>query len=194
MLMKRMITALALLLCSVAALAAPFNGSVVTGRELGRHAPPLWDHHGQPRKLADYRGKVVLLFVGFLNCASYCPITLAKFRQVMDLLGDDASRIQVLYVTLDPERDTPDRLKGYLGEFHPSFVGLYAQPDKTLDLAKSLGAHFQKIPGSKAGSYTIDHSVDTLVFDIQGQPRLILPDELGPRQIAEDLRHLLRGL
>lgn len=134
------------------------------------------------------------MFVGFLNCASYCPITLAKFRQAIDLLGDDAGRVQVLYVTLDPERDTPERLKGYLGEFHPSFVGLCAQPDKTWDLAKSLGAHFQKVPGSKSGNYTIDHSVDTLVFDTQGRPRLILPDELGPRQIAEDLRRLLQGL
>lgn len=194
MILKRVITVLALLLCSAAALAAPFNGTVVTGREFGRGAPPLWDHHGQPRHLGDFNGKVVLVFVGFLNCASYCPITLAKFRQVMDMLGDDAGRVQVLYVTLDPERDTPDRLKSYLGAFHPSFVGLYAQPDQTPDLAKSLGAHFQKVPGSKAGSYTIDHSVDTLVFDVQGRPRLVLPDELGPRQIADDLRSLLRGL
>lgn len=192
MIMRRVIMVLVLLFCSAAALAAPFNGSAVTGRELGRRAPPLWDHHGQPRKLADYHGKVVLVFVGFLNCASYCPVTLAKFRQVMDLLGDDAGRVQVLYVTLDPERDTPDQLKSYLGAFHPAFVGLYAQPDKTQELAKSLGAHFQKVPGSKAGSYTIDHTVDTLVFDPQGQPRLILPDELAARQIAEDLRRVLR--
>lgn len=190
--MKRTLAAAMLLLHSMASLAAPFHGSEVSGREYGQHALPLWDHHGHARNLEDYRGKVLLLFAGFLNCPSFCPLTLVKYRQTMDLLGEDTGRVQVLYVTLDPERDTPDRLKDYLGEFHPSFVGLYTRPDKTRELAKSLGIHYQKVPGRTPDSYTIDHSVDTLVFDPQGRPRLLLPDEFTPQQIAEDVRRLLR--
>lgn len=190
--MKRVLAAATLLLCSAVSSAAPFHGNDVSEREYGQRGLPLWDHHEKARNLGDYRGKIVLLFAGFLNCSSYCPLTLAKYRQVMDLLGPDSTFVQVVYVTLDPERDTPDLLKNYLGAFHPSFTGLYTRPDKTRELAKVLGAHYQKVPGSKLGDYTIDHSVETLVFDTQGKPRLMLPDELSARQIAEDVRRLLR--
>ncbi len=190
--MKRIVAVALLLLCCAASAAAPFHGTDVSGREFGPRGLPLWDHHRQVRNLNDYRGKVVLLFAGFLNCSSYCPLTLVKYRQVIALLGADSAAIQVLYVTLDPERDSPDQLKNYLGAFHPSFTGLYTRPEQTRELAKSLGVHYQKIPGSTPSSYTIDHSVDTLVFDAQGRPRLLLPDELSAQQVAEDVRRLLR--
>lgn len=181
-----------LLLLNASSWAAPFHGSEVAKRDYSQRDIPLWDHHEQPRNLGEYRGKVVLVFVGFLNCSSFCPLTLIKYRQTMELLGEDARLVQVVYVTLDPERDTPSLLKSYLGEFHPSFTGLYTLHEKTRELAKSLGAHYQRIPGSTPGSYTIDHSVDSLVFDRKGRARLILPDELTPQQIAEDVRQLLR--
>lgn len=189
--MKRLLAAAILLICSTVSSAAPFHGNEVSDREYGQRGVPLWDHQGQARSLGDYRGKIVLLFTGFLHCSSYCPLTLVKYRQVIDLLGPDSPFVQVVYVTLDPERDTPDLLKNYLGAFHPSFIGLYTRPDKTRELAKALGAHFQKVPGSKPGDYMIDHSVETLVFDIQGKPRLMLPDELSAQQIVEDVRRLL---
>ncbi len=151
----------------------------------------LADHDGKPRTLADFRGKAVVLFFGYLQCPNYCPLTLAKLAEVMALLGSDAQRVQVLFITVDPERDTPQALKEYVSNFHPSFLGLHATPEATPELALKFRVYYRKVPGTTRGNYHIDHAVFSYAYDPAGRLRLRLSDSLSAAEIAADLRQLL---
>jgi len=153
----------------------------------------LTDHNGQARRLADFRGKAVVLFFGYTQCPDVCPTTLATMREAMTLLGEDAKRVQVLFVTIDPARDTPALLAQYVPAFHPGFLGLYADEKGTAALAKDFKVFYAKQPGSTPGSYSIDHSTGSYAFDPQGRLRLLLRHGETPHNVAADLKLLLAG-
>lgn len=173
--------------------AMPFNGVDISHAKSYAQDFRLTDHDGRTRTLADFRGKVVVLFFGYLQCPNFCPITLARLAETMQLLGADAQRVQVLFVTLDPERDQPPALKEYVGNFNPAFLGLYAAPATTADLALKFRIYYEKIPGPTATSYNIDHSVFSYAYDPQGRLRLLLKDSLSAAELASDLRRLLKA-
>ncbi|MCX7146897.1 MAG: SCO family protein [Sulfuritalea sp.] len=151
----------------------------------------LTDHNGQPRRLADFRSKAVVLFFGYTQCPDVCPTTLSTMREAMKLLGDDAKRVQVLFVTVDPARDTPQLLAQYVPAFDPAFLGLYGDEKTIAALAKDFKVFYAKQPGSTPGSYSIDHSTGSYAFDPQGKLRLLLRHGETPQIIAADLKLLL---
>lgn len=153
----------------------------------------LTDHKGQVRRLADFRGKAVVLFFGYTQCPDVCPTTLVTMRDAMALLGEDAQRVQVLFVTLDPARDTPQLLAQYLPSFHQSFLGLLGDDNAIAALAKDFKVFYVKQPGSTPGSYSIDHSTSSYAYDPQGRLRLLLRHGEAPANIAADLKLLLAG-
>lgn len=153
----------------------------------------LTDHTGQARRLADFRGKAVVLFFGYTQCPDVCPTTLVTMRDTMTLLGEDAKRVQVLFATLDPARDTPQLLAQYVPTFHPGFLGLYGDDKTMAALAKDFKVFYAKQPGSTAGSYSIDHSTGSYAFDPQGRLRLLLRHGEKPENVAADLKLLLAG-
>ena len=167
-----------------------FNGVDITGAELGTDFA-LTDHNGRKVSLADFRGKAVALFFGFTQCPDVCPTTLSDMAKAMKLLGPDAARVQVLFVTVDPERDTPALLKAYVPQFDPGFLGLYGDAAATAKVAKDFKIYVQKRPTGASGQYTIDHSAQTLVFDANGKLRLFLSYGMEPDKIASDLKKLL---
>lgn len=176
--------------------AAPSGASGFHGVPIGRGGGyasdfALVDPDGRLRRLADFRGKVVLLFFGYLQCPNYCPTILARLAGVMQRLGDEARRVQVLFITLDPERDTPPALKEYVTQFHPSFLGLYASPQATPRLALDFRVYYRKVPGASPGNYHIDHAVFGYAYDPAGRLRLRLSDTLSAAHIAQDVRRLL---
>ena len=149
----------------------------------------LWDPQGHERSLADFRGKVVLLFFGFVQCADVCPAALFRNAELLRLLGDDGSRVQGLFVTLDPERDTPEIVNAYAQNFHPSFVGLRADLQRTQETAQHFKVFYRKVPTS--GGYTLDHTSMTYVYDSAGKLRLGLPTTMTVREVADALAGLL---
>lgn len=151
----------------------------------------LTDHNGQARRLADFRGKAVVLFFGYTQCPDVCPTTLAAMHEAMKLLGEDANRVQVLFVTLDPARDTPKLLAQYVPAFDPSFLGLYADENVITALTKDFKLFYARQPGSVPGSYSIDHSTGSYAFDPQGRLRLLLRHGETAANIAADLKLLL---
>jgi protein SCO1 len=169
--------------------ASQFKSTDITGAPYGK-ALSLTGHDGRPRTLADFRGKVVVLFFGYTQCPDICPTTLADVARAMAALGPDADRVQVLFVTLDPERDTPEILSRYVPAFDARFLGLYGDLEATRAVAKEFKVFFEKRPGSTPGSYSIDHSAQTYVFDTQGRLRLFVRHE----RIATDLPHDVRLL
>jgi protein SCO1/2 len=166
-----------------------FELTDVTGAPFGK-ALELTDHNGQRRTLADFKGKVVLLFFGFTHCPDACPTTMAELATVSKELGPDANRLQVLFVTVDPERDTPAVLKQYVPGFNPAFLGLSGTPEDISRTAKEFKVYFakQQQPG---GSYTMDHSAGTFVFDKQGRLRLFGNYGVGAKPILHDVKVLL---
>jgi protein SCO1/2 len=168
-----------------------FNSVDVTGADYGKDFA-LTDHDGKPRTLAGFRGKAVLFFFGFTNCPDYCPSALASFAKVLTLLGTDAQRVQVVFFTLDPERDNAEVLKQYVTAFHPSFLGLYTDVAATRNTAQQFRIFFEKQGVDAAtGSYNVDHTVGAYVFDPQGRLRLFIAGGASPEKIAQDLRLLL---
>jgi protein SCO1/2 len=163
----------------------------VTGVDFGKELN-LTDHNGKPRTLADFRGKVVTVFFGFTHCPDVCPTTLAEMAQVMKDLGPDADKLQVLFVTVDPERDTPQVLKQYVPSFNPSFLGLYGDAAATARAAKEFKVFYQKHP-DKNGGYSVDHSAGTFVIDRQGRLRLFAQYGLGHAALAHDIRILIQA-
>lgn len=189
---------LALLLGVFAALAvmkrseAPrFEAIDITGVEWGTDFR-LTDHAGQPRALADFRGKAAALFFGFTNCPDMCPTTMARLGEAMRLLGDDAARVQGLFVTVDPKRDTPEVLAQYVPSFHAGFLGLYADEETTARTAREFKVYYRAQAPNEHGSYSVDHSGHILVFDPRGRLRLMMKPDLAPEAMAHDLRELLR--
>lgn len=172
--------------------ASKFQGSDISGAGFGRDFK-LTDHNGRPRTLADFRGKVVVMFFGYTQCPDVCPTTLSELAAVMQELGSDASRVQVLFVTVDPERDTADLLSQYVPAFNPSFLGLRGDAQATADVAREFKILYQKQPGATPGSYSVDHSAGTFVFDPQGRLRVYVSYGQGPEVFAHDIRELLRA-
>jgi len=173
--------------------APKFMGSDVTGTSFGRDFK-LFDHTGKPVTLADYRGKAVVLFFGYTQCPDVCPTTLSELAEAMKRLGPDADRVQVLFVTVDPERDTPALLSKYVPAFDPRFVGLYGDADATARTAKEFKVIYQKQPGQTPGTYTVDHSAGTFIFDPNGKLRVYVGygQKQGPEVFAHDIKELLR--
>jgi protein SCO1/2 len=169
-----------------------FEASDVTGSSFG-HDFSLKDPSGKTRTLEDFRGKAVVVFFGYTQCPDVCPTTLATLAQAMKELGPDADRVQVLFVTVDPERDTPDLLSKYVPSFDPRFLGLWGDADATARTAKEFKVIYQKVPGATPGSYTMDHSAGSYVFDPKGRLRLFVSNGQGADVFAHDLRELLRG-
>ena len=190
--LRALLVALAILLTGCSEKTAHFNSTDVTGADWGRDFR-LTDPAGNPRQLADFKGKAVVLFFGFTQCPDVCPTTMSKLREVMNTLGDDANRVQVLFVTLDPERDTPTLLAQYVPGFDSRFLGLYGSLDATKATARDFRIFYEKVAGSKPGSYTIDHTAGQYVFDPQSRLRLFVRDDESPAMIAADLKLLLAG-
>lgn len=193
--MNRRIFLAALLVAGLAGCGKPgpiYHSIDVTGAEYG-HGFALTDHSGQPRTLADYKGKVVTLFFGYTHCPDVCPTSLASMKQALTLLGTDAAKVQVLFVTVDPERDTAELLANYVPKFDPSFVGLRGDAAATAAVAKEYKVFYQKVPGSSEGQYTLDHSAGTYVHDTQGRLRLFMRHGETPKNMADDLRMLLNS-
>lgn len=169
-----------------------FRNTDITGADFGRDFS-LTDHTGKRRTLADFKGKVVVIFFGFTRCPDVCPTTLAEMRAVKEKLGPQGDRLQVLFVTIDPERDTPKLLAEYVPAFDPGFLGLYGTPDEIAKTAKEFKVFYQKSPGSTPDNYTMDHTSASYVFDTQGRLRLFVKYGQGPEPLVADLGLLLAG-
>lgn len=181
---------LALTGCQPAPQPPAFQATDITGAGFARDFR-LTDHNGRVRTLADFRGKAVAVFFGYTHCPDVCPTTLSDFAAALRQLGADAGRVQVIFVTLDPQRDTPDILKQFVPAFNPSFLGMYADPDALQRLAKEYKVVYQKTSVKAADDYLIDHSAGTYVYDPKGHLRLLMPYGSGPDAIAHDLKILL---
>jgi protein SCO1/2 len=169
-----------------------FRGSDVTGVTYA-HDFRLNDPTGKPRTLADFRGKVVVVFFGYTQCPDFCPTTLSELAAAVKQLGPDAARVQVLFVTVDPERDTPELLSHYVPAFDPSFLGLYGDAAATAATAKEFRIIYQKQPGATPGTYSMDHSAGTYLFDPQGRLRVYEGYGQGPDAFAHDIGELLKS-
>lgn len=167
-----------------------FKSTDLSGASYGK-ALALTGHDGRPRTLADFLGKIVVLFFGFTQCPDICPTTLAEVANAMTALGSDAERVQVLFVTLDPERDGAEILSRYVTAFDPRFLGLYGSPEATRAVAKEFKIFFEKRPGTTPGSYSIDHSAQTYVLDTQGRLRLFVRHGRLATDLPHDVRLLL---
>ena len=181
---------MAVLLVACSASKPQFEGIDITGADYA-HDFHLTDTSGAPRALADYRGKVVVLFFGYTQCPDVCPTTMADLRTVMQKLGDEAARVQVVFVTLDPERDTPAVLGQYVPGFDPRFVGLLGDAATIEKTAKEFKVFYQRNPGPTPTSYTLDHTAGTYVFDAQGRIRLFLRQGQSADAITHDLKLLM---
>lgn len=167
-----------------------FNSTDLSGVDWGKDFA-LTDHTGKPRTLADFRGKATVLFFGYTQCPDVCPTNMTSMREAMNKLGTDAKRVQMLFMTIDPERDTPALLAQYVPSFHPDFLGLYADAPGTVATAKEFKVFYAKQPGSTPASYTVDHTAGSYVFDPKGKLRLYIKHGETPERIAEDLKRLL---
>ena len=153
----------------------------------------LLDPDGKVRTLADFKGKVVLMFFGYTQCPDVCPTTLTEMQQVMTLMGPQSDKVQVLFVTVDPERDTAAILKQYVPSFDPSFLGLRPADEAALEkVTKDFKIYYKKVPGASPGSYTMDHTAGSYAFDPQGRLRLYIKHAQGPETLAHDLKELLK--
>lgn len=166
-----------------------FHATDVTGAEWGRDFR-LRDPEGRVRTLADFRGRAVLIFFGFTQCPDVCPTALTRATEVMQALGDDARELQVIFVTVDPERDTPALLREYTSAFHPDFLGLWGDEQETAAAAAEFKVIYMKVPTNR--SYTIDHTALSYVFDRAGRLRLAVRHGSPASELAEDVKQLLR--
>jgi len=169
-----------------------FKSTDISGADWGRSFS-LTDAQGQTRSLADFKGKAVVVFFGYTQCPDVCPTTLLSMREVVSRLGEDAGRVQVIFVTLDPARDTPQLLAEYVAAFHPGFIGLYGDADHTAAVARDFKVFYSKQAGSTPDGYSIDHSTGSYVFDPQGRLRLLVRHGETPDNVAADLKLLLAG-
>jgi len=168
-----------------------FRATDITGADFGQDFA-LTDHTGKPRALADFRGRVVVMFFGFTHCPDVCPTTLAELAAAVKKLGTDADKVQVLLVTVDPERDTPQILSQYVTAFDPRFLALRGTAEETARVAKEFKIIYQKVAGARPDSYTMDHSAGTYIFDTQGRLRLYVSYGQGPEVFAHDIALLLK--
>ena len=184
------IFSVALLTATPAASASIFRTSDITGRGYGDAFPTLFDQEGHARTPDDFKGHVTVVDFGFTHCPDLCPTTLANLAQVLDKLGEARGRVQIDFITVDPERDTPGVLRDYLSGFGPNFVGLTGTPTSILKAAQTFKIFFQKMP-LPGGDYTMDHSAFIYILDPQGRVRLMSLDNRSPADIAHDILQLL---
>ncbi|MEY4207753.1 MAG: hypothetical protein RLZZ20_905 [Pseudomonadota bacterium] len=199
--MRRLLIVLASVLAFLLSLSAcdqaqkpkvSFNNTDVTGLEYAKGFA-LTDQNGQRRTLEEFRGKLVFVFFGFTHCPDVCPTTLAEMAGIMKALGPESERLQVVFITLDPERDTPELLASFVPAFHPSFLGLTGDQATIDKVAKDFKVFAQKVPGKDGKSYTIDHTAGSYVFDAQGRIRLFVRHGQPDDALLKDLRQLLAG-
>jgi protein SCO1 len=168
-----------------------FRNTDITGAEFAREFS-LTDHNGTRRTLADFKGKAVVVFFGFTQCPDVCPTTMAEMSEVTQQLGEDGKRLQVLFITVDPERDTAALLKQYVPAFNANFLGLTGTVEEVTKVAKEFKVFFQKQPTKTPGGYTMDHTANSYVFDAQGKVRLVVKHGLGAAPLVQDLKQLLK--
>ncbi|MBU3620124.1 SCO family protein [Polynucleobacter sp. CS-Odin-A6] len=170
-----------------------FNNVDITGGKAFGTDFSLLDPDGKVRTLADFKGKAVIMFFGYTQCPDICPTTLTEMQQVMTLLGPQANQVQVLFVTVDPNRDTAAILKQYVPAFDARFLGLRPADEAALEkVAKDFKIYYKKVPGISSGSYTMDHTAGSYVFDPEGNLRLYIKHAQGPEALAHDLKALLK--
>ncbi|MGP1629571.1 MAG: SCO family protein [Giesbergeria sp.] len=167
-----------------------FRGVDITGAEYARDFS-LPDQNGQLRTMKDFVGKVVVVFFGYTQCPDVCPTTLAELAEVKKMLGADAGRLQPVFVTIDPERDTAEMLKAYMANFGPDFVALRGNEAQTVAVAKDFKIFYKKAEGQTPTSYTMDHSAGSYIFDPAGRVRVYSRYGSGPEAVAADVRSLL---
>ncbi|MDO9146310.1 MAG: SCO family protein [Hydrogenophaga sp.] len=167
-----------------------FTGIDITGADYATGFS-LTDHNGQPRTLADFKGKAVVVFFGFTQCPDVCPTSMGELAEARRLLGTDGERLQGLFISIDPERDTPEIMKEYMANFDPSFLALYAAPEALPALGKSYRIYYKKVPGSTPTSYTLDHSAGSYVYDPSGRIRLYHRYGSSAQALADDVKLLL---
>ena len=177
--------------CQKAEDSAPsFKAIDITGADYAKELG-MTDVDGKRRTLADFAGKVVVVFFGFTQCPDVCPTTMLELASVKQSLGADGARVQGIFITIDPERDTPEVLKAYVNNFGADFVALRGSVDETKALAKGFKVFFAKVPGKTEGSYTMDHTAGSYVFDTQGKVRLFTRYGTGAVALTHDLKVLL---
>ena len=154
----------------------------------------LTDQHGKPRSLQDFTGKVVVVFFGFTQCPDVCPTSMAELAEVKKLLGPDGDKLQAVFITIDPERDTPEVLKAYMANFDPTFIALRPTLAELPDFAKSYKVFYKKVEGRTASSYSLDHSAGSYVYDAKGQIRLYNRYGSGAEALASDIRLLMKNI
>lgn len=168
-----------------------FKGVDITGADYAKGFN-LTDHNGQSRSLADFAGKVVVVFFGYTQCPDVCPTSMQELAQVKRLLGADGDKLQGVFITLDPDRDTAELLKAYMVNFDPSFLALRPTPEQLAAIAKDFKIYFKKVDGKTATSYTLDHSAGSYTFDTQGRVRLYNRYGSGAAALASDVATLLQ--
>lgn len=181
---------LVLTACQPSAKQGAFSGTDITGADFGQNLS-LTDHNGKPRSLSDFKGKVVALFFGYTHCPDVCPTTMSDLKQAMKILGDDADQVQVLFVTLDPERDTQDLLAQYVPGFDARFLGLYGTQQQIAQTAGDFKIFSSRVESGSRGGYTIDHSAGLYIYDKEGKIRLYVDYGTKPEALAADLKKLL---
>ncbi|MGH6641046.1 MAG: SCO family protein [Polaromonas sp.] len=168
-----------------------FKSVDLTGADYAQ-AFSLTDHNGQLRTLKDFAGKVVVVFFGFTQCPDVCPTSMAELAQVKQLLGPDGDKLQAIFITVDPERDTTELLKAYMGNFDPAFLALRPTLAQLPEVAKDFKVYYKKVEGKTPGSYSMDHSAGSYVFDAKGRIRLYNRYGAGAEALASDIRLLLK--
>ena len=169
-----------------------FKGVDITGADYAK-GWELPDQHGQVRTLKDFAGKVVVVFFGYTQCPDVCPTSMQELTQVKQLLGPDGDKLQGVFITIDPERDTAELLKAYMANFDPTFIALRATPGQLAAVAKDFKIYYKKVEGKSATSYTMDHSAGSYTFDTQGRVRLYNRYGSGAPALAQDVKILLKG-
>ncbi|MEI6300607.1 MAG: SCO family protein [Betaproteobacteria bacterium] len=187
---------LVLLLAAMLAACGPsgprFNSTDITGADYGKDFR-LTDHNGKVRTLGDFKGRVVVMFFGYTHCPDVCPTTMAEMRQVLEKLGEDGKKVQVIFVSVDPERDTPALLAQYVPAFDPGFLGMVTDLENTQKTAKDFKVFFQKVKGKTPDNYSMDHTAGSYVFDPQGRLRLFVRHGGDTAPLVADLKTLLSG-
>ncbi len=168
-----------------------FNAVDLTGADYAQGFQ-LKDHNGQMRTMSDFKGQVVVVFFGYTQCPDFCPTTLTEWVQVKKALGDQGQRLQAVFITVDPERDTPALLQTYMANFDPTFLALVPSMEELPNLAKSFKLYYKKVAGSTPTSYTMDHQAGTYIYDPEGRLRLYARYGIGPQAMAQDIAALLK--
>lgn len=168
-----------------------FNAVDMTGADYAKGFA-LKDADGKERTLADFKGKVVVLFFGYAQCPDVCPTTMTEMAQVKQQLGKDGDKLQVLFVTVDPDRDTPEVMKAYMGAFDPAFVALIPTQEQLAAMAKDYKAYYKKVDGKTPTSYSMDHSAASYIYDTQGRLRLYARYGAGVAPMVADVQALIK--